>query len=94
MREVDALEEAYAPFPSFDDMAWYGLAYARVHELYGLPGFLRVAKQLFHWAWSKGWDATGTCGGGIWFDQNRDGKAVLVYFDGPVVIFKLLTVPI
>lgn len=58
-------------------MAWYGLAYARVHELYGLPDFLRVAKELFQWAWSRGWDTTGSCGGGVWFDQNHDGKATI-----------------
>ena len=54
LREVDELSEAYAPYPSFDDMAWYALAYTRVHELYHLPGFLRVAKNIFHWNWNKG----------------------------------------
>ena len=70
LREVYELEEAYAPFPSFDDMAWYALAYTRVHELYQLDGFLRVAKDIFHWSWSKGWDQYSDCGG-IWFDQNH-----------------------
>jgi hypothetical protein len=77
LRELLDLEEAYAPFPSFDDMAWYGLAYTRVHELYGLDGFLRVAKDLFNWCWSKGWDTSGTCGGGVWFDENMGGKATI-----------------
>lgn len=77
LREVFDLQEAYAPYPSFDDMAWYGLAYLRVHELYGLEGFLRVAKNLFAWCWEKGWDKTSTCGGGLWFDQSQNGKATI-----------------
>ncbi len=54
IRELDELEEAYAPFPSFDDMAWYGLAYTRVYEIFKLENFLRVAKDLFNWCWNKG----------------------------------------
>lgn len=77
LREVDSLELAYAPYPSFDDMAWYGLAFSRVHELFGLEGFLRVAKDLFHWCWDKGWDTSGQCEGGVWFDQNQNYKGTI-----------------
>ena len=28
-RDLDELLLAYGPQPSYDDMAWYGLAYAR-----------------------------------------------------------------
>ena len=71
------MKSAYAPQPSFDDMAWYALAYTRVHEIFGLEGFLRVAKDLFHWCWNNGWDFTETCGGGVWFDQRHTGKATI-----------------
>lgn len=77
MREVYELQEAYAPYPSFDDMAWYALAYLRVHELYGLEGYFRVAKEIFQWCWTNGWDASEMCGGGIWFDQGHNGKATI-----------------
>ena len=59
LREVDDLKLAYAPQPSFDDMAWFGLAYARVHELFNLQGFLRVAKNIYSWCWNNGWDISG-----------------------------------
>ena len=51
---------AYAPQPSYDDMAWYGLAFARIHELFHLEGFLRVAVDIFQWCWNNGWDKSGT----------------------------------
>ena len=57
-------------------MAWYALAYTRVHELYHLQGFLRVAKEIFHWCWNKGWDHSSDCGG-IWFDQSHQGKSTI-----------------
>ena len=60
LREVEDLKLAYAPQPSFDDMAWFGLAYARVHELFNLQGFLRVAKNVYSWNWTNGWDISGT----------------------------------
>ena len=40
-------------------MAWFGLAYARVHELFNLQGFLRVAKNIYSWCWNNGWDISG-----------------------------------
>lgn len=77
LREVSSLELAYSPEPSFDDMAWYGLAFARVHELYGLNGFLRVSKDIFNWCWTNGWDMSGQCGGGMWFDGGMNAKATI-----------------
>ncbi len=74
---MSQLQEAYAPFPSFDDMAWYALAYVRVHQVFALDGFLRVAKEIFHWCWDNGWDTSNHCGGGVWFDQNHGGKATI-----------------
>ena len=89
LREVYELAEAYAPFPSFDDMAWYALAYTRVHELYQLEGFLRVAKDIFHWCWTKGWDRYSDCGG-IWFDQNQGvSKFNFLLFLFPTEIYSI-----
>ena len=33
VRDLYGLLEAYYPSPSYDDMAWYGLSYARIHEV-------------------------------------------------------------
>ena len=61
MRELSDLLLAYAPQPSFDDMAWFALAYARVYETdKTLIDFFRVSKDIYHWIWINGWDETGT----------------------------------
>ncbi|XP_078482521.1 uncharacterized protein LOC100180091 [Ciona intestinalis] len=78
-RDVYSLIEAYYPQPSFDDMAWYGLSYVRIHELLGFgddntSGFLYSAKKIFDWVWENGWDKTHSCAGGIWFDQTQASK--------------------
>ena len=67
-RSVKELLLAYGPQPSFDDMAWYGLAYARIFETTGLVKFLELSSKIFNWVWEQGWD-TDVCGGGVWFDQ-------------------------
>ena len=65
---MDELLLAYGPQPSFDDMAWYGLAYARIYEVLGKKNFLALSREIFDWVWREGWD-TSVCGGGVWFDQ-------------------------
>jgi hypothetical protein len=40
-RELYSLLEAYGPYPSFDDMGWYGLSYARIYEVLGQDEFLQ-----------------------------------------------------
>ena len=51
---------AYAPQPSFDDVAWYGLAYLRVYEMdKTATDFFRVAKDIYRWIWVQGWDESG-----------------------------------
>ena len=72
-RSLDNLLLAYGPQPSFDDMAWYGLAYSRIYEVTGLSKFLDISTKIFDWVWSGGWD-TGLCGGGVWFDQGLAAK--------------------
>ena len=67
-RSVQSLLLAYAPQPSFDDMAWFGLAYSRIFEVTKKRKFLQLAGQIFEWVWQNGWD-TDVCGGGVWFDQ-------------------------
>ena len=60
LRELDELLLAYAPQPSFDDMAWYSLAYVRVYEANKTnTEFFRVSKDIFNWIWKHGWDESG-----------------------------------
>jgi hypothetical protein len=37
-RELYQLEQGYAPWPSYDDMAWFGISYARIYEVTGWAG--------------------------------------------------------
>jgi predicted alpha-1,6-mannanase (GH76 family) len=74
---LDQLLLAYYPQPSFDDMAWYSLAYARVYEANKTnTDFFRVSKDIFEWMWTHGWDES-ACGGGVWFDQTQQGKETI-----------------
>ena len=68
-RDLYSLLEAYGPYPSFDDMAWYGLAYTRIYEVLGDGQFLQDAQDIHNWIWTTGWDSSGACGGGMWFDN-------------------------
>lgn len=76
-RDLYSLLEAYGPYPSFDDMGWYGLAYARIHEVIAADLFLQDATDIFNWAWQTGWDQSGTCNGGYWFDNNFGSKQTI-----------------
>lgn len=76
-RNLYSLMEAYGPYPSFDDMGWYGLSYARIYELFGLEEFLQSAKDILNWSWKTGWDSSGTCKGGMWFDNNFNAKQTI-----------------
>ena len=75
-RSLEQLLLAYGPQPSYDDMAWYGLAYARIYEVTGVEKFLTLAGQILDWVWEQGWDGT-VCSGGVWFDQNQEGKQTI-----------------
>ncbi|KAI8521481.1 hypothetical protein Bbelb_012350 [Branchiostoma belcheri] len=72
-RYLDDLLLAYAPEPSYDDMAWFGLSYARIYEIFGDQNFLSSAKDVFDHNWMRGWDSSGNCTGGMWFDYTKDG---------------------
>ncbi|WAQ97961.1 YHG7-like protein [Mya arenaria] len=76
-RNLYSLLEAYGPYPSFDDMGWYGLAFARIHEVLGDPQFLQDAEDIFDWCWRTGWDTSGNCSGGFWFDNRFDSKQTI-----------------
>ena len=76
-RDLYSLMEAYGPYPSFDDMGWYGLSYARIYELFGFPEFLQTAIDIFNWCWKTGWDSSGKCQGGMWFDNNVNAKVAI-----------------
>ena len=82
LRSVEELSIAYPPEPSYDDMAWYGLAYARIHEVYNFTNvnkFLETSMQIFNWNWQRGWDTnrTGDCIGGFWFDNSNVFKGTI-----------------
>jgi hypothetical protein len=55
-----------------DDMEWWGLAWARAHEVAADEDYLKRAKGFFAEA-TKYWDE-GTCGGGVWWDRKRTYK--------------------
>lgn len=58
-------------------MAWYGLSYARIHEVLGYDRFLQDSEDIFNWIWQTGWDQSGTCGGGFWFDNLFESKQTI-----------------
>jgi len=76
-RDLYSLLEAYGPNPSFDDMAWYGLSYTKIHEVFGDPIFLKDAVDIYNWIWQNGWDTSGTCSGGFWFDTSMMSKQTI-----------------
>ncbi|XP_061171978.1 uncharacterized protein LOC133181504 [Saccostrea echinata] len=76
-RDLYSLMEAYGPYPSFDDMGWFGLSYARIYELFSLQEFLQTAIDILNWSWKTGWDSTGQCNGGMWFDNNFNAKQTI-----------------
>ncbi|XP_035685286.1 uncharacterized protein LOC118421888 [Branchiostoma floridae] len=71
LRQLSDLLLAYAPAPSYDDMAWFALSYLRIYEVLGDEDFLSLAKQIHDWNYQYGWDQTGTCGGGYWFYDKK-----------------------
>jgi len=88
LRSLEDLVAAYQPIPSFDDMAWYGMAYARIFEVLGhqlgehqAAKFGDAAANIFKWVAQKGWDdnsnTTTWCGGGFWWDSNKAFKATI-----------------
>ena len=38
-------------------------------QVIGDENFLNTAHDIYSWIWKNGWDYSGTCGGGFWFDQ-------------------------
>jgi mannan endo-1,6-alpha-mannosidase len=39
--------------------------------------FLTVARQVFEWIWTNGWDEGGACGGGMWWDYTNTSKEAI-----------------
>ncbi|KAL3836995.1 hypothetical protein ACJMK2_022388 [Sinanodonta woodiana] len=76
-RPLYSLLEAYGPYPSFDDMCWYGLSYVRIYEVLGYEEFLATALDIYNWVWQTGWDFSGHCGGGFFFDDSRLSKPTI-----------------
>jgi predicted alpha-1,6-mannanase (GH76 family) len=56
----------------FDDNGWWGLAWLRAYDLTRDARHLAAAARIFE-NMVTGWDE-GTCGGGLWWDENRTYK--------------------
>ena len=76
-RNLTELLNAYQPQPSFDDEAWFGISYAKIYEVFGETRFLNTAVDIYNWSWELGWDSTGTCNGGFWFDGAYGSKVTI-----------------
>ena len=95
-RQLKSLLEAYGPYPSFDDIGWFGLSYSRIYEVLGIRKFLDTSKDIFIWVWKTGWDHEGHCGGGFWFDNEFRSKQTitnLIYFQLAGRLFRLTKDP-
>ena len=55
----------------------YGLSYARIYEIMDDSRFLQDAKDILNWCWETGWDATGMCHGGFYFDNIFGSKQII-----------------
>ena len=73
-RDLGNLLHAYHPQPSFDDEMWYGLSFARIYEVMRNETFLNISHQVLNWTWTLGWDKSGRCSGGVWFDSRLSKK--------------------
>lgn len=89
VRELYSLLEAYGPYPSFDDMAWYALSYVRIYEVFGWDEFLKSSIEVDDWLWKTSWDKTSNCSGGMWFDYDFRQKVSITNLECIVVAGKL-----
>jgi predicted alpha-1,6-mannanase (GH76 family) len=55
----------------FDDNGWWALAWLRAYELAGEQRYLAASRRIFD-NMITGWDDT--CGGGLWWNTDRDYK--------------------
>ncbi|HET8846669.1 MAG TPA: glycoside hydrolase family 76 protein [Ktedonobacteraceae bacterium] len=69
---------------SYDDMAWWALAWINAFDLVGEIRYLEMARTIFA-AMEKGWDEV--CGGGVWWNFDRNYKNAI-----PNELFLLLAV--
>ena len=88
-RDLYSLLEAYGPYPSFDDMAWYAISFLRIYEVTGNEEFLQGAIDIFNWCWKTGWDHTKNCSGGMYFDNLFASKASITNAQMYLVAAKL-----
>jgi predicted alpha-1,6-mannanase (GH76 family) len=56
----------------YDDQAWWGLTWVRAFDVTGERRYLDAAKFVFQ-DMATAWTAT-PCGGGVWWNRNRDYK--------------------
>ena len=64
----------HTPFcGSFDDQAWWALAWLKAHELTGRDAFLLRAVRIFEYLRAESWDES-ACGGGCWWSSKKTYK--------------------
>jgi len=56
----------------FDDNGWWALAWMKAYELTGKERYLEASRRIFT-NMTTAWD-DGTCGGGLWWNQDRKYK--------------------
>lgn len=96
-RSLADLLAAYGPAPSFDDMAWYAMAFVRIQEVLGDhlhsedDKFGSTAVDIFKWIEKTGWDNgtnRTTCDGGTRTDSERETERVRKRERGPKIADK------
>ena len=64
----------HTPFcGSFDDQAWWALAWAKAYELTGDTQYRLRSEQIFEYLAENSWDDT-ACGGGCWWSSSKHYK--------------------
>lgn len=64
----------HTPFcGSFDDQAWWALAWLKCHELTAQDHFFVRAVQIFEYLRAESWDES-ICGGGCWWSSKKNYK--------------------
>jgi len=56
----------------FDDYQWWGLAYVRIYEIFGLRHALVEAEKIYEYVKDYAWD--NVCNGGVWWTKEKTYK--------------------
>jgi len=64
----------HTPFcGSFDDQAWWALAWAKAYELTAGEQYLHRSEEIFEYLRNNSWDER-ACGGGVWWSSTKTYK--------------------